>query len=225
MTIVDGLSAALPTPLRRDGRVDLPTLDRIVDLVVEAGVDGICIGGATSEYPHFDVAERVAVIERVADRLTGDTALLVGVGAPSTSRVVELAHVAAASGARALLLPMPMFFNYEQEDLAAYCAELARRLPAPCLLYDLPDFTNALVDRHDARAPPPRAVDRRHQGQQRPCRQPDDVGAGAGTERLDASRRRRSSAASGIRRRLERRRVRPCRLLPGAPRRAGSGHP
>jgi 4-hydroxy-tetrahydrodipicolinate synthase len=144
MTLVDGLSAALPTPLRRDGRVDLRTLDRIVDLVVEAGVDGICIGGATSEYPHFDVAERVAVIERVADRLTGDTSLLVGVGAPSTSRVVELAHVAAASGARALLLPMPMFFNYEQDDLTAYCAELARRLPAPCLLYDLPEFTNPL---------------------------------------------------------------------------------
>ncbi len=101
MTLVHGLSAALPTPVRRDGRVDLPTLDRIVDLVVEAGVDGICIGGATSEYPHFDVAERVAVIERVADRLTGDTSLLVGVGAPSPSRVVELAHVAAASGARA----------------------------------------------------------------------------------------------------------------------------
>ena len=145
MTLVHGLSAALPTPVRRDGRVDLPTLDRIVDLVVEAGVDGICIGGATSEYPHFDVAERVAVIERVADRLTGDTSLLVGVGAPSPSRVVELAHVAAASGARAVLLPMPMFFNYDQDDLAAYCADLARRLPAPCLLYDLPDFTNALL--------------------------------------------------------------------------------
>ena len=144
MSLVSGLFVALPTPIRRDGRVDLPTLDRLVDLVVDAGVDGVCIGGATSEYPHFDVSDRVAVVERVADRLPADVPLLVGVGASSISRVVELGHVAAASGARAVLLPMPMFFKYDQEDLRMYCAEVARRLPAPCLLYDLPDFTSAL---------------------------------------------------------------------------------
>ena len=48
-------------------------------------------------------------------------------------------------GSRALLLPMPMFFRYQQEDLRAFAAHVSRALEAPCLLYDLPDFTNGLA--------------------------------------------------------------------------------
>ena len=49
-----------------------------------------------------------------------------------------------AAGSRALLLSMPMFFRYQQEDLQAFAAHVSRALEAPCLLYDLPDFTNGL---------------------------------------------------------------------------------
>ena len=48
------------------------------------------------------------------------------------------------AGSRALLLSMPMFFRYEQQDLAAYCARVSRSMRAPCLLYNLPAFTNGL---------------------------------------------------------------------------------
>jgi dihydrodipicolinate synthase/N-acetylneuraminate lyase len=40
---------------------------------------------------------------------------------------------------------MPMFFRYQQEDLEAYCARVSGALRAPCLLYNLPDFTNGLA--------------------------------------------------------------------------------
>ena len=48
------------------------------------------------------------------------------------------------SGSRGLLLPMPMFFRYNQEDLKAFCTDVSDALRGPCLLYNLPDFTNAL---------------------------------------------------------------------------------
>ena len=38
-----------------------------------------------------------------------------------------------------------MFFRYGQEDLHAYCAHVSRAARMPCLLYDLPDFTNGLA--------------------------------------------------------------------------------
>lgn len=142
--ISSGLFAAVPTPIRPDGRLDLDAFDRVLDFVCGAGVDGICVGGATSEYPHFESSERIAVIRRAAERLPADRALLVGIGASSTRRAVELGEAARDAGSRAMLLPMPMFFKYEQEDLEAYCAHVAATLRWPCLLYDLPDFTNPL---------------------------------------------------------------------------------
>jgi 4-hydroxy-tetrahydrodipicolinate synthase len=49
------------------------------------------------------------------------------------------------AGSQAVLLPMPMFFRYQQEDIRAYAALTSRAIDAPCLLYDLPDFTNGLA--------------------------------------------------------------------------------
>ena len=57
---IAGLFAAVATPTHEDGRIDGATFDRIVDFLVEAGVSGICIAGATGEYPHFESADRKA---------------------------------------------------------------------------------------------------------------------------------------------------------------------
>lgn len=140
-----GLFAAVVTPVGRDGCADEATFERVLELLLAAGVDGVCLGGATSEYPHVETATRIALIRRASARLPADRALLVGIGAPTLRQTLELGRVALEAGSRAVLLPMPMFFRYEQDDLRAYCAHVARTLAAPCLLYDLPDFTNPLA--------------------------------------------------------------------------------
>jgi 4-hydroxy-tetrahydrodipicolinate synthase len=140
-----GLFAAVATPIHDDGRFDETGFDRLVDFLLGAGVDGICIGGATGEYPHFETADRRAVIRRAAERLPSGRTLLVGIGSHSTRGSIELGRAAIAAGSGALLIPMPMFFRYEQEDLKAFAAHVSRALRAPCLLYDLPDFTNGLA--------------------------------------------------------------------------------
>jgi len=139
-----GLFAAVPTPVDDDGRVNLGAFERVVQFVMEAGVDGICLGGATGEYPHFETAERMAIIRHVARLLPDDRALLTGVGGPSMRHTLDVGRTAIEAGCRALLLPMPMFFRYEQHDLQAFAVEVSRALAAPVLLYDLPDFTNGL---------------------------------------------------------------------------------
>ena len=141
---VGGIFAAVPTPVFDDGRIDLSTFDRLVEFLVEAGVSGICIAGATGEYPHFETADRKAVIARAAARLPHDRTLLVGIGAPSMRLAIDLGEAAMAAGSKAVLLPMPMFFRYEQQDLEAFCASVSGALRAPCLLYNLPGFTNGL---------------------------------------------------------------------------------
>ncbi len=142
---ISGVFAAVATPVQDDGRPDLDGLDRLVEFLLASGVDGLCVGGATGEYPHFEAADRASVIRHVARRMPRDRALVVGIGAASVRRTIDLGAAAMDAGSRALLLPMPMFFRYEQDDLRAYCAHVSGTLAAPCLLYDLPDFTNGLA--------------------------------------------------------------------------------
>jgi 4-hydroxy-tetrahydrodipicolinate synthase len=113
--------------------------------LIERDVSGICLGGATGEYPHFETAERQPLMARAARRLPQDRLLLVGIGGASVRHTLELGRAALDAGSRALLLPMPMFFRYEQGDLEAFCAHVSTALRGPCLLYNLPDFTNGLA--------------------------------------------------------------------------------
>ncbi len=143
--VISGLFAAVATPIHEDGRIDLGTFDRLLDFLVDAGVHGVCLAGATGEYPHFETSDRKTLIRRAAARLPPACALLVAIGAPSMRHVIDLGETALEAGSRALLLPMPMFFRYQQGDLEAYCAYVSGALRAPCLLYNLPDFTNGLA--------------------------------------------------------------------------------
>jgi 4-hydroxy-tetrahydrodipicolinate synthase len=141
---MNGVIAAVATPVDRDGRLNVKTFERLIDMLIGSGVDGVCLGGATSEYPNIADADRRAAIEAAAPRVPRDRTLLVAIGAPSFRQVVDLGRCAQSAGCRAVLVPMPMFFRYEQHDLQAFSIEVSRALAAPVLLYDLPDFTNGL---------------------------------------------------------------------------------
>ncbi len=142
---LSGLTAAVATPLTRDGALDVSTFDRIVDMLLEAGAAGICLGGATAEYPHTSLSERVTLIRQAGKRVSSGTRLVVGIGAAAPRDVVPLGEAAFEAGAAAVLLSMPLFFPYAQDDLDAFCRDVAHRVPGPVLLYDLPSFTTPLA--------------------------------------------------------------------------------
>jgi 4-hydroxy-tetrahydrodipicolinate synthase len=141
---ISGLYPALATPVTSSGVVDGAMLDRLCDFLLERGASGMCLGGATSEYPRFETGERLEILRRVARRVPRGTVLLAAIGASSLERTLELGRAAFDAGCRAVLVPMPWFFPYQQADLAAYVSHIAETLDGPCLLYDLPDFTSAL---------------------------------------------------------------------------------
>ncbi len=141
---ITGLYAALITPLREDGGVDYDIFEDLISFVLERGVDGICVGGATSEYPGFDLAERKELITRAGRRIQGKGRLLCGVGAHSMERTIQLAHHAQQCGASAVLVPPPHFFPYDQRDLDSFFRKVCSSIQLPCLLYNLPQFTSPL---------------------------------------------------------------------------------
>jgi dihydrodipicolinate synthase/N-acetylneuraminate lyase len=132
--------AALCTPIDDAGRPDLDTFDRVIDFAMERGVEGVVIGGATAEFPHFGVDDRAALIRRAVKSMAGRGPVIANVGASSVFSTLELARHAADAGCAALLLAMPYYFTYTQDDLFAYCEAVCASVPAPFLLYNLPAF-------------------------------------------------------------------------------------
>lgn len=136
--------AALCTPIDDHGRPDFANFDRVVDFVMERGVEGIVLGGATAEFPHFSVEDRWALIRRAVSRMAGRGPVIANVGTSSIFSTLELARRATDAGCAALLLAMPYYFRYTQDDLIAYCETICSSVSTPFLLYNLPLFATPI---------------------------------------------------------------------------------
>lgn len=140
--ILSGIFAAIPTPVRDDGRPDADLLFPLLDHLLSAGVAGLCLGGATGEYPCFDIEDRIRVFAQVSGHVAGRAPLICGIGAENWRHVLHLAQIAQQSGAAAVLLPPPSYFAFKARDLKEILLEVTRQIHLPVLFYHIPQFTN-----------------------------------------------------------------------------------
>lgn len=144
MGVLGGIYAAVLTPRGSTGDLDETGFARLLEWLIGKGIDGFAIHGATGELTRT-TEDEFARLMRVASGVPrGRVPFIAGVGAASVDACVRLAHIATRAGAEALLLPMPWFFRYSQQDLKAFCCAVAGAVETPVLLYNLPQFTNGL---------------------------------------------------------------------------------
>jgi 4-hydroxy-tetrahydrodipicolinate synthase len=140
---VHGVYAALLTPRYPDDSVDEPSFARLLEFLLERGISGFALNGATGEFC-LTTPQHLRTLFSVLHRVAGNARVLCGIGAAGAAGAAELACIAAGEGAQAALLPMPYFFPYGQQDLAAFTRVVAESAELPVLLYNLPEFTSGL---------------------------------------------------------------------------------
>ena len=146
MRPVEGVFAAAIAPRRATGHeIDMALMFETIDFLCSKKVNGIALFGATGEYIHFGLEERIRVAQLAVKR--SRVPLIVNVSHSNLDGAVMLAEEAAASGAAALLLMPPHFFRYSQLEVREYFLEFAKALAAdiPIYLYNVPFFTNELT--------------------------------------------------------------------------------
>jgi 4-hydroxy-tetrahydrodipicolinate synthase len=109
------------------------------------GIRNFALNGATGEFCLTSPAQLERILANASPITDFDGQFVVGIGTPGYTTSVELGRMAADAGAKAVLLPMPYFFPYEQADLRAFVARVADALSIPVLLYNLPQFTSAIA--------------------------------------------------------------------------------
>lgn len=128
-------------PFNAQGRVDTGALRAHVLWLVAHGVDGFF--PAASEFLHVDNKEKEQIIEVVADAAPG-CPLLICAWDPSPTRAIRIGEAAAAHGARALVVPPPLFTPVPDTAMIEWYRVLKRNLPLPVLAWHNPRFGNDL---------------------------------------------------------------------------------
>ncbi len=141
---VSGIYAAVLTPRLPDDNVDVAALDRLITFLLSKGISAFAMNGATGEFCLTQPRHLHVILSTVQKASRNKAKILCGVGAPGSALAIEFAAIAQQEGAHGLLLPMPCFFPYQQEDLDIYCREVAGSTELPVMLYNLPQFTSGL---------------------------------------------------------------------------------
>lgn len=107
---LNGLIPATVLPMNAGGTIDEPALRRFVGWISGQGPVALAINADTGEGPHLTHAEKVRVLEVVAEET--DLPLVAGVAGPFTAQAVQQARDYRAAGASALLVfPIPAYLS------------------------------------------------------------------------------------------------------------------
>jgi len=139
-----GSIPALITPMLTDGKVDYPTLRKLIDWHVAEGTDAIVVVGTSGESPTMTVDEHCEIIRVSVEQAAKRIPIIAGCGANSTAEAINLAKFAEKVGADAQLQVVPYYNKPTQEGLYLHFKAIAEAVPSvPVILYNVPGRTVA----------------------------------------------------------------------------------
>jgi 4-hydroxy-tetrahydrodipicolinate synthase len=153
MVKMHGVIIPIVTPFTADDRIDVEALRRLVDYLIDNGVDSLYPNGTTGEMLKLTVEERKLVAEEVLKSAGGRVPVFVQVGAPTTAQTVELARHAVSVGAAGIGVVTPQFFGVNFREMVEFYVQVANSVPVdfPVYLYNIPqcaanDITPEMVE-------------------------------------------------------------------------------
>ncbi|NIB98788.1 4-hydroxy-tetrahydrodipicolinate synthase [Halobacterium sp. R2-5] len=153
-TLVNGVFPAMTTPFTADGSIDFDRLRAHARRLVDSGVDGVVPVGSTGESATLTHDEHVEVVEEVVDEVGGEVPIIAGAGSNSTHEALGLSQRSVDAGADGILLISPYYNKPEPEGMEAHYREIADRVDAPQIIYNVPSRTgrNIAVETAEALA-------------------------------------------------------------------------
>lgn len=132
-----GVFAIAPTPFMPDGRLDLESVDSMVDFYEACGVDGLTILGILGEAPKLDAPEALDVVRRVTRRTRKP--VVVGVSAPGFAAMRSLARASREAGAQAVMIAPPASLRTD-DQIVSYFDQASDAIgdDVPFVLQDYP---------------------------------------------------------------------------------------
>ncbi len=130
-----------PTPFTASGDLDLPGMRRVLDCMVDQGVDGICILANYSEQFLLTDAERTQLLELSLTHVAGRVPVIVTCSHFSTRIAGERARAAAQAGAAMLMLMPPYHgtgLKADEAGMLAHFAHVAEASGLPIMVQDAP---------------------------------------------------------------------------------------
>ncbi len=140
-----GTGVAIVTPFHKDGSVDYSSLEKLLNHIINGGIDFVVALGTTSEAVTLSNVEKQELMKKVLEITNQRVPVVMGVGGNNTAAVVEQLKSTDFSGISGILSVAPYYNKPNQRGIYAHFAEIAKNSPIPIILYNVPGRTSSNI--------------------------------------------------------------------------------
>jgi 4-hydroxy-tetrahydrodipicolinate synthase len=136
-----GTGVALVTPFKNDRSVDFASLGKLIDNVIDGGVNYLVALGTTAETPTLTSEEKKEVLAFVIKHSAGRVPVVCGIGGNNTDEILHQLKEYDLSGVAAILSVAPYYNKPTQEGIYQHFKAIAQGTDKPIILYNVPGRT------------------------------------------------------------------------------------
>lgn len=138
-----GTGVALVTPFNKYKKVDFHALRKLVNHVIDNGVDYLVALGTTAETPTLSSAEKLDILFNIIEEANSRLPIVVGIGGNNTSEVISQLESYPLDKVDAILSVSPFYNKPSQAGIIAHYKELNKHTPKPIIMYNVPGRTGS----------------------------------------------------------------------------------
>jgi len=133
-----GVYPALLTPFNEHEEIDFDLFTKNLEAQVEAGVDGIVLGGSLGEASTLMNSEKNQLVLHSKKWLGDKIPVIVNIAEQSTKVAVQVAQEAEKNKADGLMLLPPMRYNADSRETLEFFKAVANNCALPIMIYNNP---------------------------------------------------------------------------------------
>ncbi len=136
---------AIVTPFKNDSSIDFAALGRVLNHVINGGVNYIVLMGTTGESATLSRDEKKALTSYVLETIDGRLPLVIGIGGNNTQDIISYIKQINLKGVDGILSVAPYYNKPNQRGLFQHFKSIATCTSLPVILYNVPGRTGSNI--------------------------------------------------------------------------------
>lgn len=140
-TTLRGTGVAVVTPFTADEKIDFHALEKVINSIIDNGVEYVVTMGTTGETPTLSKEEKKDIINFTFEKVNDRVPVIVGIGGNNTRDLINDLQTFPLEKATGVLSASPYYNKPSQEGIYQHYKALAAASPKPIILYNVPGRT------------------------------------------------------------------------------------
>lgn len=141
----NGIYPALTTKFTKDDKLDLSLFEKNLVAQIDAGIDGIILGGTLGESSVISTTEKETLVKFAIEKVAGRIPVILNIAEGSTREALQQVEYAKSWGAEGLMALPPMRYKSDHRETVQWFKTIANATDLPIIVYNNPVDYKTLI--------------------------------------------------------------------------------